>query len=174
MIKQFVPSEFCLNKCRICCRFSQQNSVWAPCVLDEEIEVFLQNNIPPSVIALNKKIRLEPHPKGDTSGLPEHIGPIFICPFLNLQDNQCKVYSIRPFECQLYPFLVNKRNNKVFLAVDLGCPFVKENLETREFKEFTQYLAGLFHQPEYKTMLRNNPQLIQAYEDAKDLSEIKL
>ena len=173
MIKQLVPGEYCLNKCRMCCRFSQQDSVWSPCLLDEEIEELSKHNIPPAAITQDKKIRLVPFPEKNNN-LPAHVGPIFICPFLNMQNNKCEIYFVRPLECQLYPFLINKRDKKVFLSVDLGCPYVKENIETTEFKEYTRYLFDLLNSLKFLAMIRSNPQIIQAYEDAKDLIELNI
>jgi Fe-S-cluster containining protein len=174
MIKQFVPSEFCLNKCRCCCRFSQQESIWSPCLLDEEINELSKHNIPASVISQNKKIRLVPFPEKNREELPAHVGPLFVCPFLNMQDNKCQIYKSRPFECQLYPFLINKRDKKIFLSADLGCPYIDENVQTKGFKEYTDYLFGLLNDPGYLDTLKKNPQIIQSYEDALDLLELKL
>ena len=174
MIKQFVPSDYCLNKCRMCCRFSQQESVWSPCLLDKEIEELPKHNIPASVITPGKKIRLAPFPEKNNSNLPAHIGPIFVCPFLNTQNNKCEIYVLRPFECQLYPFLINKKDKKVFLSVDLGCPYAKENINSAGFQEYTQRLFELLNKADYLGAIRKNPQIIQAYEDALDLRELNI
>ena len=108
MIKQFVPQEFCL-KCRSCCRFKETNSVWSPCLLDEEIQELVdREGIPAASISIDRRIQTVADPGGDG----------FICPFLNNADNQCRIYNLRPFECQLYPFLINLRKDKVFLTVD--------------------------------------------------------
>lgn len=163
MIKQFVPQEVCL-KCPGCCRFSQQDSVWSPCLLDEDIEILLKNNIPPSIISRNKKLRLEPHPGQD----------IFICPFFLPGENKCRIYALRPFECQLYPFLLNRRDEKIFLAVDLKCPFIAEKIKTPEFQTYLKYLTGLLNSPSYQNIIKNNPQLLQAYPEAFGLSELKI
>lgn len=172
MIEQFVEEAFCLNRCRLCCRFSQRESVWSPCLLDEEIAEFAKRHIPPSLISPHKKIRLLQFPKADTAGLPSHIGPIFICPFLDPEASACKIYFWRPFECKLYPFLVNRRQGKIFLAVDLGCPYIKDNLKTKRFEEYLQYLKMIFSQPILKDMLKSNPQIIQSYTEAQDLIEL--
>ena len=91
-----------------------------------------------------------------------------------MKDSRCKIYELRPFECQLYPFLINKREEKVFLAIDLGCPFVKENLESQELKDYTQYIFKLLNQPSNLEKIRKNPQIIQVYKDAKDLLALNI
>jgi len=174
MIKQFVDSQYCLNKCRLCCKFSQQESVWSPALLDEEIAESQKNNIPPAVINKHKKLVLEPFPKHKDSSLPGHMDMIFVCPFLDTGSNKCKIYSFRPLECKIYPFLINKRDDKVFLSVDPGCPFIKERLSTLEFKEYVQNLTAFILDPAQTAVLKRNPQLFQVYDDALDLVEIKL
>lgn len=163
MIKQFIPQGFCL-KCQGCCRFKEADSVWAPCLLDTEIQELLDKDIPPALISINRRIAPVPDPAQDG----------FICPFLGPSDNKCKIYESRPLECQLYPFLVNLRSNKVLLTVDLNCPYAKENLKTGRFKEYTEYLAAFLNAPEQVRALKNNPQIIQAYEKVLDILELKI
>lgn len=164
MIKQFLPQEFCL-KCRGCCRFSQEDSVWAPCLLEEEIQDLLdREGLPPASISIERRIHLLPNPEG--SG--------FICPFLNIQDNRCKIYDLRPFECQLYPFLINLRGKRVLLTVDPNCPYIKDNLKSKDLKEHTNYLATFLNTPAQIKILKDNPQIIQAYEDVSDTAELNI
>ena len=162
MIKQFVPSEACL-KCQGCCRFREMDSAWTPCLLEEEIQDLIDKDIPAAYINIQKKIRPVPDPKGEG----------FLCAFLDADSNKCKIYQMRPFECQLYPFLINLRNNKVVLTVDLNCPYVQENMNKKEFKEYADYLAAYLNSPEQLEILTDNPQIIQAYEDVRDVIELK-
>ncbi len=162
-IKQIIPSEACL-KCEGCCRFSQKETIWSPFLLAEEIEELLENNIPPSLISGDKKIRLKPLEKQGN----------FICVFFNQEENKCKIYNLRPFECRLYPFIINRNGEKIFLAIDQNCPFAKKNLENQTFKEYTFYLTDLLHQPSCIDILRSNPQLIQAYSGALNLAELNI
>lgn len=163
MIKQFVPEEVCL-KCLGCCRFAGEDSAWAPCFLDEEIIVMLNNNIHIFPLTKDKRVPLAYNAKQDN----------FYCSFLNPQDNKCSIYHIRPWECRLYPFLINKEGQNLFLAVHLDCPFVKENLDNKKFKEYVKYLSGFLNGPVQRAKLKNNPQIIRAYEEIKNLSSIKV
>lgn len=163
MMKQFVPQESCL-KCQGCCRFSQQNSLWAPCLLDEEIQDLLDRDIPPVSISMEKRICPIPHPSQEG----------FVCPFFNIQENKCKIYDFRPFECQLYPFLINFRNKKALLTVDLNCPYIKDNLNTKALGEYTDYLIHFLNSKEQLNNFRNSPQIIQAYEEVLDIIELQL
>ena len=163
MIKQFIPQEACL-KCQGCCRFSQENSVWLPCLLDEEIQEFLDKKIPPAAISADRKI--QPVPRPDQDG--------FICAFFDFKENKCKIYAFRPLECQLYPFLINFRDKKILLTVDLNCHYVKDRLNTKEFKEYLGYLTDFLNSPQQLRILKDNPQLLQAYEGVAQLLELKI
>ena len=162
MIKQFVPQAACL-KCLGCCRFREMGSAWTPCLLEEEVQELIDKDIPPAYINMQKKIRPVPNPKGEG----------FVCAFFDAESNKCKIYTMRPFECQLYPFLINLRNKKVVLTVDLNCPYVKENMHKKEFKEYVSYLSVYLNSPAQLEMLKDNPQIIQAYEDVLDVIELK-
>lgn len=146
MIKQFISSSVCL-KCHGCCRFSSAQSVWLPRPLKEE-----------------KKIKLIFNPKQGN----------FTCNFLKLAENKCKIYKQRPFECQLYPFLINRAGKKIFLAVDLNCPFSVEKLKSKKFKAYVKYLTCLLNQPRWQKTLKANPQIIQAYPKGLNLSVLKI
>ena len=163
MIRQIVPNEVCL-KCRGCCRFSEPETSWSPILLDEEIVRLMGKNYPPSVISPTKKIRPVPDRQSDR----------FLCAFLDAEDNKCKIYDFRPLDCSLYPFMLNRKNRKVFLACDLRCPFVEENLEKEEFRAYARYLSDLLNTPASCDLLRKNPQIVQEYEGLLDLSEIKI
>ena len=162
MIKQFVPSEVCL-KCLGCCRFRDQLSVWSPCLLDEEVVDFADNkNIPAVSVSLDKRLLLIPSPRGEG----------FICPFLNIADNICKAYDVRPFECQLYPFLLNLRGKKIILTVDLNCPYVKEKMKTPEFKGYVEYLTAFLNSPAQLEILKDNSHILASYEEVSEIIEL--
>ncbi|MCX5694671.1 MAG: YkgJ family cysteine cluster protein [Candidatus Omnitrophica bacterium] len=164
MIKQFVPQEFCI-KCQGCCRFKEENSVWSPCLLDEEVQEFLDKpGIPAASITIDRRIQPIANPAGAD----------FICPFLGTSDNKCKVYNIRPFECQLYPFLINLRKSKVLLTVDLNCPYVYQAINSQEAKDYIVYLTNYLNSSPLRLMLKDNPQIIQAYEEVREVAELSL
>jgi len=163
MIRQFVPSEVCL-KCLGCCRFKEADSVWSPCLLDEEVlNLIDKKGIPAASLSIDRMLQLVPNPNGEG----------FFCPFLKIEDNKCQIYAMRPLECQLYPFLISLRHKKVLLTVDLNCPYVKDKLNTPEFKEYTDYLAAYLNSPAQLRILKENPQILQAYEDVLDVVELE-
>ena len=149
-VKQLIPEDFCLQ-CRGCCRFSQQQSIWQPHLLEEEKQELGEI----IVVASSEENN-------------------FICSNLGRADNKCKIYGSRPFECQLYPFLFNRKRHKVFLALDLNCAFVRKNSKDRQLKEYARSLAELVQSKDYLDKLKNNPQLAQEYEGVRDLIELKV
>lgn len=167
MIRQFVSSRVCL-KCRGCCRFFESDTVWSPHLLNEEINSLLKKQVPPALISCQKKIRLEPntnqHNACGEAG--------FICSFFIAQDNKCKIYASRPFECRLYPFLLNRKAKKVFLAADLNCHFVKQMSKNKALKNYIKYLAAFFNAPEGLSLLKDNPHIIQEYPGVLDVREL--
>jgi Fe-S-cluster containining protein len=151
MIDQCIPQKVCLE-CRGCCRFACADSPWSPVLLKTEIS------------RLAKKTRLVYDRKQDS----------YICASLDAKNNRCKAYRIRPFDCRLYPFLFDRKADKVFLALDLNCPFAKKNLDTPTFKKHIRYLTVALSVPDFVKVLRKNPRFAQAYPDVLDLVEINL
>ena len=163
MIKQFVPQEVCL-KCRGCCRFGELKSVWAPCLLEEEMQSLIDKDIPAVSISIDRRIQ----------AIPDAEGKSFICPLLDAKDNKCRIYDFRPFECRIYPFLIGIRNKKVLLTLDLNCPYIKEKLNSKELKKYTEYLNTFLNSPKQLRILKDNPQIIQAYEEVLDVVELRV
>jgi Fe-S-cluster containining protein len=160
-VKQFVPSKICLT-CNGCCRFAEPETVWSPTLLDTEIEELTAQRSLSLDFTSSQKVRLKPLEKKEG----------FICVFLDCRDNKCKIYSQRPFECQLYPFLINRCQKKIYLAIDLHCPFARENLKSKKCKDYIIYLTKLLRTSEYASILKDNPQVIQEYPDVIDLREL--
>ncbi len=163
MIDQFIPEEICL-KCQGCCRFREAVSVWSPCLLDEEVLSLIDKpDIPSAAIDANRRLCLVPDKKGE----------LFLCPFLSLEDNKCRIYSMRPFECRLYPFLLNLRSNKIFLTVDLNCPYIREKLKSPELKNYIDYLTALLNSRKFLRLLKDNSHILQTYEDVLKIVELE-
>lgn len=160
-IEQIISQDYCL-KCKGCCRFAQVDSVWAPALTKDEAAELLKNHISALLITDNYRVK--------TASAPGLEVPI--CSFLNPEDNKCKVYSFRPLECRLYPFLINRSADKVYLAVDLNCPFAQREYKGFRFEEYTGYLASILNAEQVINLLKNNPQLIQTYQDVTNLKKL--
>ncbi len=164
MIKQLVTEAFCLN-CHGCCRFLTKNSVWGPVLLKEEAKALSADRLLNETITSAGKIPLVKNTGKESN---------FICLFFNEGLNQCRIHKRRPFECQLYPFLLNRKGSQVFLAADFNCPFLKDSFGTQAFREYVSFLTAYLNDPPCLEILNNNPQLAQAYEGVTNLSELNL
>jgi Fe-S-cluster containining protein len=163
VIKQFVPQEACL-KCRCCCRFKEADSPWSPAFLREEVKLLVNNKVPPSCFSREGKVRL----------LRSAGAGYFLCAFFEGENNSCKIYPMRPLECQLYPFMINRKESRVYLAVDENCPFIQDKLKEKSFLEHLSYLKRFLNAPLMHQALKDNPQVIQGYHGLLNLAEIKL
>jgi Fe-S-cluster containining protein len=136
-LKQIIPQGFC-HKCEICCRFPAKNSVLAPYFSAPEIErakapfIFLP--------------RLDNF-RGTKANLANGKN-CFFCPFFNQRKNSCRIYAARPFDCQLYPFMVTYDENleKVVLCADRQCPFIEKKLSTAKSQSYLKYLQNFLEE----------------------------
>lgn len=154
-----MPQEACL-KCKGCCRFSEMDSHWQPYLLDEEVsaiskDCFLKESLLPS-----KKIKTL-----STGG--QHI-----CFFFDNENNRCKIYENRPFECRLYPFLINKIKETIYLSVDLKCPFIKGKLLEKEFRGYLNYLINFLSLPAVSFTIKQNPHIFADYSAEDSLENL--
>jgi Fe-S-cluster containining protein len=149
-LKQFVKSEVCL-KCQGCCRYASEDSNWTVVLLAEEKQAM---GI--------EKINLVPY-EGT-----------FFCSFLNLKDNHCIAYANRPLECKLYPFLFNRTHGGLYLAVDLKCPFAREQLKSVQFREYCAYLISVLEKSPFAEVLKTNLDSFQYYPEKEIFNLVNL
>ena len=167
VLKQFVTNDYCLA-CRGCCRFQRPDSAWSPGLTDEDIRHIRSRANPDFCIPDDKRIRLIRDPGGTG----------FLCPFLSTEDNTCGIYEVRPFECRLYPFVLNRRAEKVFLAVDTNCPFAEEKIRSSGqgagggWEDYIAYLEDILNKEPYCVLVKHNPHIIQTYKEVLDLREL--
>ena len=157
-LKQFVPGKVCLS-CDGCCRYGQKETVWAPFFLYDEILKLTEKNIIPSSLfthadaAVHKPARIN---------LVGGAGQ-FICSCFEPAKNTCKIYEYRPLDCRLYPFIIARRGEKVFLTLDEKCPYTKKMEHTKIFKDYVAALLSLFASEDFIRLMKSNPGFIQEY-----------
>lgn len=160
MLKQFVPSEVCL-KCDGCCRFKEPGTIWRPKMSQDEAarvtSVGLADKIlSPDILDDDQFIRTKP-------GCGEHL-----CQFFNPDDHACAIYKARPFECELYPFVISKDDRGAALYMHLNCPHVQEHLNSAVIKTYVRYLRDFFEKPDARAFLQRNYSLLNDYSSYKD------
>lgn len=158
-IKQFIPQDACL-KCEGCCRFSEKDSIWQPSLLDEEIKIITKDCVGQDAVLPSKKI--------NTLSFKDY----YICPFFDIENNRCKIYNKRPFECRLYPFLINKTKDAIYLSVDLKCPFIKDKLDKKEFKDYLNYLISFLGLPVVSFIIKQTPHILKDYTQEETIKNL--
>ena len=141
-IKQLLNSDYCLQ-CKGCCYFSSES--WGPKLLEQE----------KARIGL-KEIRLR---RVNAKSI--------ICEFLKDDSHECRIYSNRPFECALYPFLLVKRDVLIDLAAHIGCSYVKDNFSSDEFKQYVLELLKLIKTPEILQIISENKKNFYSYPEVE-------
>ncbi len=137
-LKQFVPSSVCL-KCEGCCRFQAADSPWRP-----------------------KWDKREFVDDKDHVTTIRDCGDHF-CRFFNKGEGTCRTYHDRPFECELYPFLLSRHVDGIKVYVHLACPYVQDHQGGTEVGEYVEYLKEFFQQPSTLDFLKRNDRLIHDY-----------
>lgn len=85
------------------------------------------------------------------------------CEYLNKKDNRCAIYSKRPLDCRLYPFLLVKRNGSLSLGLHKSCLFVED--KRPNIREYVDYLKKALSRPEAISELRKNPEICADYRE---------
>ena len=151
-IRQYIPEDVCLH-CQGCCRYSENPSIWSANLLPQEKEAL--NLDRPRLIASKQS---------------------YLCAFLNPENNHCRIYEERPFECRLYPFLLNNCCGKISLSLDLACPYTGSRIDSKEFKDYLEYLVRYIHTPSVLTILEKSRKVFPSYpaEQVVVLAELRI
>ncbi|MFH1046156.1 MAG: phosphatidylglycerol lysyltransferase domain-containing protein [Candidatus Omnitrophota bacterium] len=155
-IKQIIPSSVCLA-CDVCCRYPERTTAFAPCFLSSEIaEIVPQQSVFDSI---GKK------KDNKTPPLPQGLG--YRCSFFLPEKNSCRIYSQRPLDCQIYPFMVTYAADcaSVILALDSHCPYFRGKESSPEVKTHADYLAALLESEEMINSIGENKNFIGDYQE---------
>jgi Fe-S-cluster containining protein len=121
-LPQFVPSQVCF-RCDICCRFPEQDSFLRPYFTDDEIRRAIAGGVDPARFA---------DPAGcQVNVVPNQSGEGYLCPAFDPATAHCRIYEVRPLDCQIYPMAVmwNEDRSKVLLGWDSKCPFMRQSAD---------------------------------------------
>ena len=64
------------------------------------------------------QVDVVPHPSGEG----------YLCPAFDSETYHCRVYEVRPLDCQIYPFVVmwDEERQNVLFGWDTKCPFLTD------------------------------------------------
>jgi Fe-S-cluster containining protein len=159
----YVPEKTCLA-CQGCCRFNATNSQWRPKISEEEIDAVHQES------AFGKKIfrgTVDHEHFLQTFDIPK-VQPYSAqcqCTFFDIENNRCKIYKQRPFDCRLYPFLLVKKDNAYFVGVHLNCPYIEKTRHEVPFTEQVEKVKKFFEQQHVLEYFKRNKLLAGEYAD---------
>lgn len=158
--KQFVPSSVCMS-CDGCCRFKEDEKPWRAHIAEEEKPAASKPSLPDKIFGPGVV---------DKGGYINTVscGQGHICHFFNPQNGACGIYHGRPFECQLYPFVLSFKDQKPSVFVHLSCPFIQDHYNSGEYLEYVAYLKGAFGRDDISGFLKRNPDLFNPYEGYQD------
>jgi len=58
--------------------------------------------------------------------------------------------------------------------VDFNWPYINKIINDPSFKEYSEQLAKFLNSPAQVKLLRNNPQVLQAYEEVSEIIELDI
>lgn len=138
---QVVPSAVCF-RCEVCCRFPEPDSFLRPYFTEDEIQQAVSYGINPSSFQdpRGSQVNVVPHPTDEG----------YLCPAFDPATHHCRIYEVRPLDCQLYPFSImwNEQHDAVLFGWDTLCPFLLEHasgptsLNGEERRSLTMELPG--------------------------------
>jgi len=94
---QIVPSQVCLS-CGVSCRFPERDSSFLPFFTGSEIQQAIALGIDASFFSDSGGSQVEPG--------PNPFGEGYLCPAFDPETSHCRIYEVRPLDCQIYPFVV--------------------------------------------------------------------
>jgi len=159
-LPQIVPSSRCFS-CDVCCRFPEKDSFLRPFFTREEIQAAIRTGISPKFFPDPEgcQIDLIPNPLPGAQG--------YICPCFNAENGHCKIYEVRPLDCQLYPVALmrNEQGQGVVVGLDMKCPYVQEHRSDTAISAYVQEVASLLDSSEMLHQIDSNPSLVQRHQD---------
>ena len=173
---QLVPSQVCLS-CEVCCRFPERDSSFRPFFTKAEIQQAIALGIDASHFSDSHGSQVEPvpHPSGEG----------YLCPAFDPETSRCRIYEVRPLDCQIYPLVLmwNKERQGVYLGWDAKCPFLMDQCSSAETNMstsmnatrsyvlpetlygFTQTVAERVESSNMIKILFANPQLVMEFQE---------
>ncbi len=161
---RFVPESMCLN-CKGCCRYAALDTPWAPVFMIDEIRTLVDHDIVPASLFSHPG----QHKNESAKIILENQNDSFFCPCLNISSGRCIIYSDRPFDCRLYPFLLVRKNKDVYLAVDKKCPYVNRLLKSVKMFLYKFYLKNFLRSKAFVKLAKINPEIAGDYGNDPDI-----
>ncbi len=144
------------RKCNECCKFRAGEEYFAPVFTEEELAKIEKDS---------EKANFNQFGTVKQAKLVKINDDLFACPFYSVDNGLCAIYKNRPFDCRIYPFLVARKNNKVYLtAFREACPSL-EKKGNAKIKDYIRTLCAWLQKDENLKMFSKFPDLIWPVDD---------
>ncbi|MCX5657385.1 MAG: YkgJ family cysteine cluster protein, partial [Candidatus Omnitrophica bacterium] len=155
-MNNLIPEKLCLS-CDVCCRYTENSNQWTPFILKEELPRFESFSVLPPFV---ESCGLNIEPVKDKNN--------YICPFFIPLKNRCRIYSKRPLDCRLYPFVINynRTYSRIILSCDRQCPFAADKKNTKKIEKYARSLKDALDTEEMVEAIYLNRGLIMPYNDS--------
>ena len=156
-LPQLVPSRVCLS-CEVCCRFPEADSSLRPYFTAEEIDRAIAAGVKATYFSDRNGCQVSLVPNSNVEG--------YLCPAFDPATSHCRIYHVRPIDCQIYPFAVmwDADQSRVVLGWDSKCPFMRDQAETgngpTDIQAYADRIAALVEGDDSLERFATNPPLI--------------
>ena len=172
-IKKIVKSRDCFKCQDPCCRFQKEEISFAPIFTEPEFKKLKtkdKNQISFQKYRNSEKVfqvRLVESGKKD----------IYLCPFLDSSNQQCRIYKRRPLDCRLFPLVIMKSKDGQTINLccynELLCSALR-NISPEKFEKYKKYLSKWCRNKKTVRLAKGFPEIVWDYdEDTVIISEIK-
>jgi len=113
------------------------------------------------------------------------MGEGYLCPAFNPETYHCRIYEVRPLDCQIYPFVVmwNSGHTNILLGWDAKCPFLLHQSASQEMAplglpldsknmalpeeiiRMAQQVAALLESEQVISLLTDHPQFVTRFQE---------
>ncbi|HLD88595.1 MAG TPA: YkgJ family cysteine cluster protein [Candidatus Nanoarchaeia archaeon] len=144
------------RKCSECCKFRKDEIYFAPVFANEEFDKLGSDS---------EKVFFEQRGTAKQVRLAKLNDEFYVCPFYNSEKELCSIYQKRPFDCRIYPFLVAKKNGKIYLtAFRDACPSLEKKSED-EIVNYAENLKNWLQEEKQLRFFERNPDVIWPVDD---------
>ena len=158
---QIISSKDCKGCNDKCCRFAPHLLRFSPIFTEEEFNKVVKKSFSRGLFKKVSKdiyqLRLRKKEEGH-----------YICPFLT-EDDKCSIQKIKPYECEIWPFILmrgkGKNRNKVYLMIDEAneCHAI-EKASKEKIKKYIKYLKKYLESGRTIKLFRKYPKVISDYD----------
>ncbi|MGH7740304.1 MAG: YkgJ family cysteine cluster protein [bacterium] len=155
-LPQLIPSEVCLE-CPVCCRFPEKQASLSPFFFAEERA---------SVEASGEKGRAF-RAAGPSQAELVPCGHGFACTFFNPGDHTCRIYSVRPLDCSMYPTAVmwSQDRQKVLMGADTKCPALRRPEVAAKLDHYLDWMQRYLESADVSSSIRQHPEWITEFQE---------